>query len=76
MKNLKKYSFWTSLAGASVIVCDVIAKCFGLQIENQVVENVIMSICGVLVALGIVIIPKEKSAPKEDNNDDETKNAE
>ena len=76
MKNLKKYSFWTSLAGASVIVCDVIAKCFGLQIENQVVENVIMSICGVLVALGIVVMPKANSSQKDESDNDETKNAE
>ena len=76
MKNLKKYSFWTGLAGASVIVCDAIAKCFGIKIENQIVENIIMSICGVLVALGIVTIPKSNNKQSEKTEQDDTKNAE
>lgn len=76
MKNLKRYSFWTGLAGASVIVCDAIAKCFGVKIENQMVENIIMSICGVLVAFGIVTIPKSKNNQTDKTEQDDTKNAE
>ena len=69
-EKIKKYSFWTGLCGAFVIVSNVIAKNFGFTIDNKIVEDVIMSICGVLVALGIVSAPVEEK-PKEEKQNDE-----
>ena len=58
-EKIRKYSFWTGLSAALVMLCSSLAKCFGFTINNQIVEDVVMSICGVLVALGIVCMPKK-----------------
>ena len=57
MKKFKKYSFWVSLTSAIVILIQSIGKVFGFEIENDNIENLIMAICGVLVVLGVVIMP-------------------
>lgn len=58
MKNFfqkfKDYGFWVSLAGAVVLLLNCFGKAFGFSVQNQVVEDCIMAIAGVLVVLGIV----------------------
>lgn len=66
--RIRKYSFWTGLSAALVMLCGAVAKCFGLSIDNKVVEDVVMSICGVLVALGFVCAPKSSKIQKEQND--------
>ena len=56
-QTIKKYSFWTGLSGAVVLLVNALAKCFGFEIDNKLIEDIIMSVCGVLVALGIVCVP-------------------
>lgn len=70
-EKIKTYSFWTGLSAAVVMLCNVIAKCFGFIIDNKLVEDIIMSICGVLVALGFVCAPKT-SKQEQQNSSDET----
>lgn len=69
-KRIKKYSFWTGLAASLVVLMNVISKAFGFSIDNKLVEDIVMSICGVLMALGIVCRPTQKEDTK---NIDETK---
>ena len=57
-EKITKYSFWTGLSAAMVVLCTTVGKAFGFSIDNQIVEDIIMSVCGVLVALGIVCRPK------------------
>ena len=52
-----------------------IGRCFGFQVEEHLVSDIIMSVCGVLVVLGIVVMPKKdnssestKNQPKQDSN--------
>ena len=74
LKNkIKSYAFWVALSSAVVILVQSIGKLFGLNVEGGIIENVIMSICGVLVVLGIVT----KSDNAEDNKSvvEETSNA-
>ena len=58
MKNffdkMKNYSFWVSFSGALIILLNAFGRIFGWQIENQIVEDCIMSIAGILVVFGIV----------------------
>lgn len=65
MKKFKKlisnYGFWTGLSAAAVMLFTSISKAFGLSIDNKIIEDIIMSICGVLVVFGIVSIPPKKS---------------
>jgi len=56
MKLFKSYGFWTTLAGAVVILMNALGELFGFAIESKLIENVIMAVAGVLVALGIVSI--------------------
>ena len=78
MKNkIKSYTFWIGLSGAVVILVQSIGKLFGLNIEGSLIENVIMSICGVLVVLGIVTkpenttdtTPQDEQVEQNDEND-------
>ena len=62
MKKLfRSYAFWVALAGAVVIFLEDISALIGLDINVSVIESLIMSICGVLVVLGIV---KKKDTPE------------
>ncbi len=87
MKNffnkMKSYSFWVSFSGALIILLNAFGRIFGWQIENQIVEDCIMSIAGILVVFGIVTMdnggdngntPEENE--EENQADDEIENLE
>ena len=59
MKKFRNYSFWVSLTSAVLILIQSISKIFGFEVENDLIENLIMSICGVLVVFGIVVAPNK-----------------
>lgn len=68
-KKFRSYSFWISLSGALVLIFNCFGGVFGFKIENQVVEDVIMTIAGALVMLGIVIMDVDTKSEK---NEEET----
>ena len=80
-KKMKSYSFWVSFSGALIILLNAFGRIFGWQIENQIVEDCIMSIAGILVVFGVVTMdnggdngetPDENE--KQNQSDEETKN--
>ena len=75
MKNFfnrfKSYSFWVSLSAALIIFLNAIGRAFGFSIENQIVEDCVMSIAGLLLVLGIVSMGGEEEPKDEDNEDDQ-----
>ena len=71
-KLVKSYGFWTALAGAVVVLVQALGKLFGFSIAEEVVSNLIMSIAGILVVFGVVVIPKE-DVLDEDNSNSDTK---
>ena len=73
-EKMKTYSFWVSFSGAVVVLATALSKAFGFSIENQVIEDVIMSIAGVLVVLGIVTMPIEEKKEKDEEKDDDEEN--
>ena len=78
---IKTYSFWTTLAGAIVVLVQVLGRIFNFIVPNDLVHDLITAIAGVLVALGIVTMPKADnkgavSEDKEENTSEETKNEE
>lgn len=75
-EKIKKYSFWTGISAAVVMLCTSLGKAFGFSIENQVIEDIIMSICGVLVALGIVCLPKQSTPNLEQEQADDNNKTE
>lgn len=78
-KKIKSYSFWVSFSAAMIMLLNALGKAFGFQIENQIVEDCIMSIAGILVVFGIVSMNDKKddsskgdgSDLSEENNSDE-----
>lgn len=80
-KKMKSYSFWVSFSGALIILLNAFGRIFGWQIENQIVEDCIMSIAGILVVFGVVTMgnggdngetPDENE--EQNQSDEETKN--
>lgn len=70
MKNLiKSYKFWTTFAGAVGLLFIAINDTLGISINVKGVEQIILSICGLLVVFGIVQKPKGKDQSKDNTND-------
>lgn len=73
MKNffnkMKTYSFWVSFSGALIILVNALGRAFGFKVENQIIEDCIMSIAGILVVLGIVTMGDKKTTSDDDNEE-------
>ena len=67
--RIKSYGFWTALSGAVVILVQSITKCFGVEVQEELISDIIMSVCGVLVVFGIVKMPNKKET---EENTEET----
>lgn len=68
---IKSYSFWTTLAGALALVASAIGKAFSIKVEEKIIIDIVMAIAGVLVAVGVVTMPSDKS--KTDEKEDASK---
>ena len=82
-EKMKSYSFWVSFSGALIIFLNCLGNIFHFQIQNAVVEDVIMSIAGLLVVLGFVTKETgdeseedEKQEIDKTNEDEDVKNEE
>lgn len=82
-EKMKSYSFWVSFSGALIIFLNCLGNIFHFQIQNEVVEDVIMSIAGLLVVLGFVTKETgdeseedEKQEDDKTNEDEDMKNEE
>ena len=54
MKKFSNYAFWVAFAWAVVVLLEDINNLLGININTPLVESIILSICGVLMVLGIV----------------------
>ncbi len=55
MKNkIKTTSFWLSIGGSLVIVISCLSNLFGFEICTESIENIIISVCSLLVMLGVI----------------------
>ncbi len=78
-KRIGDYGFWVSLSAAVVILLNAFGKAFGFEIENQVVEDCIMAVAGLLVVLGFVsmnVSSADKNAKKNHENFDDLQTGE
>lgn len=69
-KKMKTYSFWVSFSGALIILVNALGRAFGFKVENQVIEDCIMSIAGILVVLGVVTMSDKKIKNDDKSGDD------
>ena len=76
MKNffnkMKTYSFWVSFSGALIILLYAFGRIFGFQIENQIVEDCVMSVAGILVVLGVVTMNGDNNKNSGDNQQNDS----
>ena len=67
-EKMKSYSFWVSLTSAVVLVVKLIGQKYGLVIDDGFISDLVTSLCGILVILGIIVLPAKK-----DNKEEKTK---
>lgn len=53
-KKLRTTSFWLGLCGALVLILDTISEIIGLELYSKEVERIVLSICSILVTIGII----------------------
>ena len=58
---MKSYKFWVALSGGLTIVGKTIAEACGVTLDEKLIDTLIMSMCGILVAVGLVEGPKGNS---------------
>ena len=56
-KRIKTYKFWVALSSAVVILAKSLGEAFGFEVSQEIIDNIIMGFCGVLVVIGIVDKP-------------------
>lgn len=65
--KLKSYSFWMSVSAAVVLVVNNIGKHFGFYVDNDIIAEIVDSICGVLILFGVLTMTKEEKKSNEEN---------
>lgn len=69
MKNkLRTTSFWLGLSSAIVLILDCISGIVGFELYSKEVETIILTICSVLVTIGI--ITKKNESDKETSKEE------
>ena len=70
-KKFKSYGFWVSLSAAVIVLLNALGRAFGFSIDEKIVDDVVMSLAGLLVVLGIVDMSTNKDNSDDDFDDDD-----
>lgn len=60
--RLKSYSFWVSFASAVILILKLIGQKYGFTIDAGFLSDLVTAVCGLLVILGIFVVPKNNSS--------------
>ncbi len=60
-QKLKNYSFWVGLSASIMLVAKFVAENFGFKIDENLVNNIINSILGILTILGVINNPTKQN---------------
>ncbi len=55
--KLKSYSFWISVGGAIGLVIQSFARAYGFAFDEAIINDIVTSICGLLVVFGVISAP-------------------
>ncbi len=69
-KRMKDYNFWVSLSAGLIILLNAFGNAFGFSIKNQIIEDCVMAVAGMLVVFGIVNMKNKNSDNNDDDNED------
>ena len=58
--RIKTYNFWVSLSSAIFLLLKVLGTQFGFKVDESLFSDLITSLCGILVILGIIVPPSAK----------------
>lgn len=78
--KIRTYNFWISLSSAILLFVRVIGQHFGFEIDSTLFMDIVTALCGILVVLGIIIMPTNvtktvvQKADLAKNNTKNTKN--
>lgn len=68
-EKLKTTSFWLGIGSCVILIISCLSKIFGFEICEEQIENVVVTICSVLVTMGI--ITKKNTTDADTNSKDE-----
>ncbi|MBQ8451559.1 MAG: hypothetical protein IJ538_02150 [Clostridia bacterium] len=63
--RIKTYNFWVSLSSAIFLIVKVLGQKFNFNVDEGIFSDVVTSLCGILVLLGIIAPPNKKQEPEE-----------
>lgn len=52
--KLKTTSFWFGVSGAVVLILDCLSRIIGIEVYSSTVQNIILSICSILITVGFI----------------------
>ncbi len=75
----KTTGFWISLSGAVALVVKIILESFGITFDVEAVNQIVTSICGILVVVGVLIpsdqykikLPSDTQSDSQDNKSED-----
>lgn len=59
--RIKTYNFWVSLSSAIFLLLKVLGQQFGFYVDENIFTDLMTSLCGILVILGIIVPPINKT---------------
>lgn len=63
--KIRTYNFWISLASAVLVFLRLLGQIVGFKIDSSSFMDIVTALCGILVVLGIIIMPTSfKSSTK------------
>ena len=62
--KIRTYNFWISLAAAILIVLRLVGQSLGFTVDSVLFMDIATAVCGVLVVLGIIIMPASTTKPQ------------
>ena len=68
--KFSSYSFWIAVSGAVVIFLKNLLQVFGVSFDTTAFETIVVSLCGVLVVLGVLTKDKDEKTNLEENKND------
>ena len=67
--RIKTYNFWVSLSSAIFLLIKLLGNQFGFSVNESLFNDLITTLCGILVILGIIVPPTNKmTTTTNDNN--------
>lgn len=66
--RIKTYNFWVSLSSAIFLLIKLLGDQFEFSVNESLFNNLITTLCGILVILGIIVPPTNKTTTATNDN--------